>query len=123
MSQTTENRSKSNMGSIDYAGHPRVTCMVLMLGIVEVGGALLLLWGGFGPDWATRISGLLLTVVMIGAIVMAHAQYGWSSVNMGNSVVESATNAGYLSKIKCNTEISKGRGGDKLLMFFVFIMW
>lgn len=59
--------------------------MVLMLGIMEVGGALLLLWGGFGPDWATRVSGLLFTVVMVGAIVMVHAQYGWSSVNMGDN--------------------------------------
>lgn len=59
--------------------------MVLMVGIVEVGGALLLLWGGFGPDWATRVSGLLFTAVMIGAIVMVHAQYGWNSINMGDN--------------------------------------
>lgn len=59
--------------------------MVLMLGLVEVGGSLLLLWGGFGPDWATRIAGLMFTVVMIGAIVMVHAQFGWSSVNMGDN--------------------------------------
>ncbi|MTI87040.1 MAG: DoxX family protein [Balneolaceae bacterium] len=59
--------------------------MVIMVGIVEVGGALLLLWGGFGPDWATRFAGLMFTAVMIGAIVMVHAQYGWSSINMGNN--------------------------------------
>lgn len=59
--------------------------MVLMLGAVEAGGALLLLWGGFGPEWATRIAGLMFTVVMIGAIMMVHAQYGWSSVNMGDN--------------------------------------
>ncbi len=59
--------------------------MVLMLGLVEVGGSLLLLWGGAGPDWATRVAGLMFTIVMIGAIVMVHAQYGWSSVNMGDN--------------------------------------
>lgn len=59
--------------------------MVLMLGFVEVGGALLLLWGGVGPDWATRAAGLLFTGVMIGAIVMVHAQYGWNSINMGDN--------------------------------------
>lgn len=59
--------------------------MVLMLGLVEVIGALLLLWGGVGPDWATRLSGLLFTAVMIGAIIMVHAQYGWNSINMGNN--------------------------------------
>jgi len=61
------------------------TFMVLMLGIVEIGGSLLLLWGGFGPDWATRVAGILFTVVMIGAIAMVHAQYGWNSINMGNN--------------------------------------
>lgn len=59
--------------------------MVLMLGIVEIAGALLILWGGIGPDWATRLSGLIFTAVMIGAIVMVHAQHGWNSLNMGNS--------------------------------------
>lgn len=59
--------------------------MVLMIGIIEVGGALLLLWGGFGPDWATRLSGLMFTAIMIGAIVMVHAQYGWNSINMGDN--------------------------------------
>jgi putative oxidoreductase len=59
--------------------------MVLMLGIIEIGGSLLLLWGGFGSDWATRIAGLMFTAVMIGAIVMVHAKFGWSSINMGNN--------------------------------------
>jgi putative oxidoreductase len=59
--------------------------MVITLGVVEIGGALLLLWGGFGPEWATRIAGILFTLVMIGAIVMVHAQYGWNSINMGNN--------------------------------------
>lgn len=61
------------------------TFMVLMLGAVEIGGSLLLLWGGFGPDWATRVAGILFTVVMIGAIAMVHAQYGWNSINMGDN--------------------------------------
>lgn len=61
------------------------TFMVLMLGIVEIGGALLMLWGGFGPEWATRIAGLMFTVVMIGAIAMVHAQYGWNSLHMGDN--------------------------------------
>ncbi|MDR8392933.1 hypothetical protein NC796_17385 [Aliifodinibius sp. S!AR15-10] len=70
-------------GNLIYHGFPKIAMtgdvtammgmpfiMVLTLGIVEVGGALLMLWGGFGPDWATRLSGLLFTAVMI------HAQYG-----------------------------------------------
>lgn len=81
-----------------YHGYPKVAMtgdvaaamgmpfiFVLILGIVEVGGSLLMLWGGFGPDWATRVAGILFTIVMIGAIVMVHAQYGWNSINMGNN--------------------------------------
>lgn len=59
--------------------------MVFMLGVVEIGASLLFLWGGAGPDWATRIAGITFTVVMIGAITMVHAQHGWSSINMGNN--------------------------------------
>lgn len=59
--------------------------MVIMVGLAEVGGSVLLLWGGFGPDWATRVAGILFTAVMIGAITMVHAQHGWSSINMGNN--------------------------------------
>ncbi|MGM0588678.1 MAG: DoxX family protein [Bacteroidota bacterium] len=59
--------------------------MVLMLGLMEIGGALLMLWGGIGPDWSTRLAGLIFTGIMIGAIVMVHAQFGWSSINMGNN--------------------------------------
>lgn len=59
--------------------------MVIMVGLAEVGGSILLLWGGFGPDWATRVAGILFTAVMIGAITMVHAQHGWSSINMGNN--------------------------------------
>ncbi|MDZ7720552.1 MAG: DoxX family protein [Balneolaceae bacterium] len=59
--------------------------MVFMLGVVEIGGSLLLLWGGIGPEWATRLAGILFTVVMIGAIAMVHAQFGWNSINMGDN--------------------------------------
>ena len=59
--------------------------MVLILGLAEIGGALLMLWGGLGPEWTTRLAGLIFTVIMIGAIVMVHAQYGWNSINMGNN--------------------------------------
>jgi putative oxidoreductase len=56
-----------------------------MLGLFEIGGALLMLWGGVGPDWSTRLAGLIFTGIMIGAIVMVHAQYGWNSINMGDN--------------------------------------
>ncbi|MDR9366077.1 MAG: DoxX family protein, partial [Balneolaceae bacterium] len=49
------------------------TAMVFILGVVEIGGSLLMLWGGIGPEWATRLAGILFTIVMIGAIAMVHA--------------------------------------------------
>ncbi len=61
-------------------GVPVVAGYLLVL--MEVGGALLILWGGFGPDWATRVSGLLFSVVMLGALVMVHGKNGWNSINM-----------------------------------------
>jgi len=57
--------------------------MVIMLGLVEAGGAVLILYGGAGKEWATRLAGLLFAIVMVGAIGMVHAAYGWNSVNMG----------------------------------------
>ena len=64
----------------DMMGMPVIA--VYMLAMMEVGGAILILWGGLGPDWATRIAGLLMAVPMVGAIGMVHAQNGWNSVNM-----------------------------------------
>ena len=46
--------------------------MIYITGVMEVSGSLLVLWGGFGRDWATRLSGLLFSIVMIGAISMFH---------------------------------------------------
>ena len=57
--------------------------MVIMVGLAELGGALLLLWGGFGPDWATRLGSAFFAIVMLGAIMMVHLAYGWNSINMG----------------------------------------
>ncbi|MFQ5770756.1 MAG: DoxX family protein [bacterium] len=57
--------------------------MVYLLALMEVVGGLLILWGGVGPDWATRISGIIFSVVMLGAIFMVHLSHGWNSINMG----------------------------------------
>lgn len=59
-------------------GMPAVAVMVV--GLMEIAGAALILWGGAGPDWATRFAGLAFSVVMVGAIAMVHAANGWNSV-------------------------------------------
>ena len=68
-------------GMADMMGMPVI--LIYLLAMMEVSGALLLLYGGIGPDWATRVAGLIFTGVMGGAIMMVHAQHGWNSINMG----------------------------------------
>ena len=58
--------------------------MVLMLGVIEVGGAVVLLGGSFAKDWMVRLTGLAFAGIMLGAIGMVHAAHGWNSIgNMG----------------------------------------
>lgn len=58
--------------------------MIAMLGIIEVGGAILILAGAVAKEWMTRLAGLGFAGIMVGAIVMVHAQHGWNSIgNMG----------------------------------------
>ena len=68
-------------GMAEMMGMPVV--MVYLLASMEVAGGVLILWGGVGPDWATRIAGLIFSVVMLGAIFMVHLPNGWNSINMG----------------------------------------
>jgi putative oxidoreductase len=66
----------------DMMGMPAM--MIMVLGVVEIGGAALILYGGVGPEWATQLAGLLFAAVMVGAIMMVHAANGWNSIgNMG----------------------------------------
>lgn len=57
--------------------------MVGVLATIETLGAFFVLVGGMGWDWMTRLGGLFITPVMLGAIFMLHLQHGWNSVNMG----------------------------------------
>ncbi|MFQ6677817.1 MAG: DoxX family protein [Fidelibacterota bacterium] len=52
--------------------------MVYILALMEIAGGLLILWGGVGPDWATRVAGLIFAVIMVGAISKFHLANGWS---------------------------------------------
>lgn len=70
-------------GMAEMMGMPVV--MVYLLATMECAGALLILWGGAGPEWATQAAGLIFAVVMVGAIAMVHAQFGWNSINMGDN--------------------------------------
>ncbi len=60
----------------DGMGMPII--IVYVLAIMEVVGGLLILWGGFGPEIATRTAGAIFSIVMLGAIFMVHLPNGWS---------------------------------------------
>jgi putative oxidoreductase len=46
--------------------------MAILAAIMETGGGALVLFGGFGNDLLTRLGGLLIAPVMLGAIAMVH---------------------------------------------------
>ncbi len=46
--------------------------MAVLAAVMETGGGALILVGGFGNDLLTRLGGLLIAPVMLGAIAMVH---------------------------------------------------
>jgi putative oxidoreductase len=46
--------------------------MAVLAAVMETGGGVLILAGGFGNDLLTRLGGLLIAPVMVGAIAMVH---------------------------------------------------
>jgi putative oxidoreductase len=45
---------------------------VYLLALMETIGGVLILVGGFKKDWATRLSGVFIFPIMLGAIMMMH---------------------------------------------------
>jgi putative oxidoreductase len=70
--------TKFPMAGMMAQGMGMPVLMVYMLATAETIGGILIIYGGFGPDWATRLAGLIFSVVMIGALFMMHIQNGWS---------------------------------------------
>ncbi len=51
--------------------------------LAELAAGILLLVGAFSKEVLTRIGGLLVMVIMIGAIVLVHAKNGWNAMEGG----------------------------------------
>lgn len=51
--------------------------------IAEIVAGVALIVGAFGKDALTRLGGLIVIVIMIGAIAMVHWQNGWNVMNGG----------------------------------------
>ncbi len=70
--------TKFPMADMMAQGMGMPVLMIYMLAMMETIGGILIIYGGFGPDWATRLAGLLFSVVMVGALFMLHIPNGWS---------------------------------------------
>ena len=58
--------------------------MVWMLAIGEIVAGLLLIAGAFGKEILTRLGGLIVIVVMVGAIALVHAAKGFNVMAGGS---------------------------------------
>jgi len=59
------------------------TAVVWMLALGEIAAGLLLIAGAFGKDMLTRLGGLIVIVVMIGAIALVHLKNGFNVMQGG----------------------------------------
>lgn len=57
--------------------------VVWLLALGEIAAGVFLIAGAFGKEILTRLGGLIVIVVMIGAIVMVHAKNGFNVMNGG----------------------------------------
>ncbi len=64
-----------------FMGLPIVVAWAVALGEIAAGAALI--GGAFGKEVLTRVGGLIVIVIMIGAIAMVHFNNGWNVMNGG----------------------------------------
>ena len=57
--------------------------MVWAVALAELAGGAALIAGAFGKEILTRLGGLIVIVIMIGAIAMVHAKNGFNVMNGG----------------------------------------
>jgi putative oxidoreductase len=57
--------------------------MVWAVALAELAGGAALIAGAFGREILTRLGGLIVIVIMIGAIAMVHAKNGFNVMNGG----------------------------------------
>ena len=57
--------------------------MVWAVALAELAGGAALIVGAFGKDIVTRLGGIIVIVIMIGAIAMVHAKNGFNVMNGG----------------------------------------
>lgn len=65
-------------GFVEWSGLPMPVGWLVALG--EVGAGILLIAGAVSKEMLTRLGGLLVVVIMIGAILLVHLKQGWSGM-------------------------------------------
>ena len=66
---------------VQMSGLPVIVAWLVGLG--EIGAGIALVAGAFTDERLTRLGGLLVVVIMTGAIVLVHARNGWNGQNGG----------------------------------------
>ena len=57
--------------------------VVWAIALAELAAGVMLIAGAFGKEMLTRLAGLIVVVIMIGAIALVHAKNGFSVMNGG----------------------------------------
>ena len=70
----------------DMMGMP--VFIVYIQAVVEILAGIFIIVGVFGREILTRVAGLIIAVIMLGAILMVHIQYGWNGVLVAEQGVE-----------------------------------
>ena len=70
----------------DMMGMPIM--MIYVLGLMELTAGSFIIAGGAGREILTRIGGLIIAVVMTGAIMMIHIKFGWNGVLVAEQGME-----------------------------------
>lgn len=83
---------------VQFSGLPVAIAWLVALG--EVAAGVLLLIGPFTKDLFTRLGGLIVIIIMIGAIFMVHLPKGWNVMagGMEFQVLMLATGLYFLAK-------------------------
>lgn len=70
----------------EMMGMPKM--MIYVLGAMEISAGAFIVIGGLGRDILTRIGGLIIAMVMFGAVTMVHLKFGWNGVMVAEQGVE-----------------------------------
>ena len=62
--------------------------VVYIQAVVEILAGIFIIVGAFGREILTRVAGLIIAVIMLGAILMIHIHYGWNGVLVAEQGVE-----------------------------------